>query len=268
MQPPDWAPKGVDTDRVSTARAYDFLLGGSHNFAADREAARQGMRIMPDIVTQALANRAFLHRAVTYLAEAGVRQFIDIGSGIPTVGNVHEVAQRTAPDARVVYVDVDPVAVAHSRQILAGNDLATVIEQDLRRPEEILADPRLRALVDLDRPVAVLLLAILHAIPDEDDPHAVVARIRDALSAGSYLVIAHGSPDSRPDMWAKMVEMSRQQQVPITPRSRAEVTRFFTGFELVEPGVVWAPEWHPEEIVENPGAAGNLVGVGRLRSSP
>jgi len=220
---------------------------------------------MPDLALQAQANRAFLHRAVRHLVGVGVRQFIDIGSGIPTRGNVHEVAQKAAPDARVVYVDIDPVAVAHSRHILADNDLATAIREDMRRPDAILGHPDVRALLDLDQPVAVLMLAILHAIQDKDDPYGLVARIRDALAPGSYLVVAQASPESRPDVWAQMVAMSAPTPYPLTPRTRAEVAAFFEGFDLIEPGVVWAPLWHPEhpDDVDDPGRSSNAAGVGR-----
>src|SRR5437588_3798566 len=154
MQPrPDWAPETIDVEQPSAARIYDYLLGGSHNFAADREFARQAIAIMPDVPVQAHANRAFLRRAVQYLVDSGIRQFLDIGSGIPTLGNVHEVAQRAAPDARVMYVDIDPVAVAHSRVILAGNPRVGVIQADLRRPTEILYHPDVVELLDFAQPV-------------------------------------------------------------------------------------------------------------------
>jgi hypothetical protein len=263
---PDWAPDGIDTEQFSAARVYDYMLGGSHNFAVDREAAHRGISVMPDLAIQAQANRAFMHRVVRYLIGVGVRQFIDIGSGIPTHGNVHEVAQRAAGAARVVYVDIDPVAVTHGRQILAGNDLAITIQEDLRKPEAILDNPELRALLDLDRPVAVLLLGIMHAIPDEADPYGVVARIRDAISPGSYVVIAQVSPEGRPDAWRRMVEMSASTPYPLTPRTRAEVAGFFTGLDLVEPGVVWAPLWHPDhpdDVDDDPATSSNAVGVAR-----
>jgi SAM-dependent methyltransferase len=247
MDRPDWAPEGVDIDRPSAARMYDYMLGGSHNFAIDREAAHQGLAVMPDLAVVAQVNRAFLYRAVRYLVDAGVRQFLDIGSGVPTLGNVHEVAQRVDPQARVVYVDVDPVAVAHSRAILAGNRHATIIQEDLRRPPAILHHSRVRGLLDFDQPVALLLVAILHAIPDEDDPGRIIRQFRDELAPGSYLVIGHPTADSLPDVWETFIQMSHRSGYPITPRSRAEVAQLFTGFDLVEPGVVWAPAWRPED---------------------
>ncbi|GAB3157430.1 SAM-dependent methyltransferase [Micromonospora sonneratiae] len=266
MQRPDWAPEGIDMEQFSAARVYDYLLGGSHNFAVDREYARRGLTAIPDLAIQAQANRAFLHRAVRHLTDAGVRQFLDLGSGIPTRGNVHEVAQRAAPDARVVYVDIDPVAVAHSRHMLLDNDLAIAIQEDMRQPETIFANPELGKLLDLDQPVAVLMLAVLHAIPDEADPYGIIARIRDVLPNGSYLVLAQASHESRPEGWRQMVEMSRNTPYPLTPRSQADISRFFEGLTLVEPGVVWAPLWHPEhpdDVDNDPGRSSNMVGVGR-----
>jgi hypothetical protein len=266
MERPDWAPEGIDIERPSAARIYDYWLGGSHNFAVDRETARQVTAIMPDTPLVMQANRAFLHRAVSYLVDAGVRQFLDIGSGIPTLGNVHEVAQKTAPDARVVYVDIDPVAVAHSQHILAGNDLATVVHEDLRHPDRILAHPDVRRLLDFDRPVAVLLLAVLHFIDDAGDPAALVARLRDAVVPGSYLVLSHGTTDGMPDEAARSMEVLRRTSTPPTSRSRAEVARLFAGFDLVGPGLVWAPQWrpeHPGDVGEHPERSVNYVGVGR-----
>jgi SAM-dependent methyltransferase len=265
MDLPDWAPESVDIDRPTAARIYDYLLGGCHNFAADREMAHKVIAAMPDLPLQAQANRAFLHRAVQYLVAAGVRQFLDIGSGIPTLGNVHETAQRAAPDARVVYVDMDLVAVAHSRQILAVNDRTSTIEEDLRRPERILGHPDVRALLDFGQPVAVLLVAILHVIPDDDDPAGIVRRLRDALVPGSYLAIAHGTNEGRTETAAELTRLSTRTPTPMTPRTRAQVAGFFDGFDLVEPGLVWAPQWHPDspDDVDAPERSMNFVGVGR-----
>jgi hypothetical protein len=266
MERASWAPENVDIDRPSQARMYDYLLGGSHNFAVDRETARRSFEVMPDIAVQAQANRAFLHRAVRYLLDAGVRQFLDIGSGIPTLGNVHEVAQRYAPDARVVYVDLDPVAVAHSWQILDGTAGAVAIQEDLRRPDAILANPQARALLDFDQPIGLLLLAILHTIPDEGDPAGIVARLRDGLPSGSYLAVSHATHEHLPEVWLRLVELSKQTPTRLTPRGRAQVEAFFAGFELVPPGLVWAPQWHPEspeDMGDDPGRSSNYVGVGR-----
>lgn len=268
MQRPDWAPDGIDIERPSAARIYDYLLGGSHNFAADREIARQAVAAMPDVAVQARANRAFLHRAVRFLVGAGVHQFLDIGSGVPTVGNVHEIAQTEAPDATVVYVDIDPVAVAHSRHLLSTNDRTAVLQEDLRHAEKLLEQPEVHAVLDLSKPVAVLLVAVLHAIPDEDDPVGAVRRLTDELAAGSYLAIAHGTAEGRPEESERLVEISKRTTTPLTIRDRPSILRFFDGFDLVEPGLVFAPQWHPEspnDVGEQPWLSGNLVGVGRKR---
>jgi S-adenosyl methyltransferase len=256
---PDWAA-GVDPDRPSAARIYDYLLGGSHNFAADREVARQAMAAMPDVAMQARANRDFVRRAVRLVSANGVRQFLDLGSGIPTQGSVHDMA----PHARVVYVDLDPVAVAHSRRILAGHDRAIAVGADFRRPLDIVADPTVRAVLDFEQPMAVLLVAVLHAVGDADDPYRAVAQLRASIATGSYLVIAHGTADSRPDESGELVKVSQRTTTPLTLRRRDQIARFFDGFDLVEPGLVWAVQWHPDD--PPPGAperSGNLVGVGR-----
>src|SRR6478672_8344901 len=167
MSRPEWAPSGIDLSRPSAARVYDYYLGGSHNFAVDRKMADEAIRLWPELPAMMQANRSFLRRAVTYLSSQGISQFLDIGSGIPTVGNVHEIAQRENPTARVVYVDNDPVAVTHSRAILAQTAGATVIEADLRHPNEIVDDPQVRALIDASRPMALLLVAVLHFVPED-----------------------------------------------------------------------------------------------------
>lgn len=268
MERPDWAPEDVDLSKPSIARAYDYWLGGEHNFAVDREFSHQLFEAIPDTRLMARANRAFLHRAVRFMIDAGIRQFLDLGSGIPTVGNVHEIAQRLAPDARAVYVDIDPVAVAHSELILAGNDRAAAIREDVRRPEAVLAHPQTRALLDFDQPVGLLLAAVLHYVPDGDDPHALVARLRQALCPGSYIAISHPTADSRPADAQEAVRMTRQTATTARPRSRAEVEQLFTGLELVEPGLVWAPLWRPElpddDGVAEPERSVNYVGVGRV----
>lgn len=265
MDRPDWAPEGVDIDRPNPARAYDYLLGGSHNFAVDREAARRAMEIMPDVTMQAQANRAFLHRAVRFLVASGIRQFLDLGSGIPTVGNVHEVVQREAPEAMVVYVDVEPVAVAHSRQLLAGNDRATAIQQDIRRPDAVLGHREVRAMLDLTQPIAVLMVALLHYVPDADDPHGIVARYASASVPGSYLAITHPTPEDRPE-WVALAATSKHGANPVEPRSRPGVAAFFAGYDLVEPGLVWAPQWRPERpehVGDHPERTSLITGVGR-----
>ncbi|MGC5051839.1 SAM-dependent methyltransferase [Micromonospora sp. DT48] len=267
MQRPDWAPETIDVERPSVARMYDYYLGGSHNFAVDRAAAGAMMAAVPQAPLMAQANRAFLRRAVQFLTDAGIRQFLDIGSGIPTVGNVHEIAQRHAPESRVVYVDIDPVAVAHSREILAGDDRTAVVQEDLRNPDRILANPDVRALLDFDQPIAVLVVAVLHFVADDDRPDEVLRTLRSALAPGSYLVLSQASDDGRDETErAEAEEVYRRTDSPLWVRSRAELTGFFDGFELVEPGVVWVPQWRPEtpESAEDAEQAVFLGGVGRL----
>jgi hypothetical protein len=260
MERPDWAPEGVDIERPSAARLYDYALGGSHNFAVDRELFRQLTVTVPDLAAQARASRAFLRRAVRFCVAAGVYQFLDIGSGIPTRGNVHEIA----PGARVVYVDTDPVAVAHSRAILAGNDRVTVVQEDLRRTEALLGHPQVRGLLDFDRPMAVLLVAMLHQVPDEADPAGIVARLRDAIAPDSYLVISHGTRESRPQAVTEGVQTLQRSGVQATLRTREQVERLFAGFELVEPGVVWVPQWRPDSPGDDhPEQSIMVAGVGR-----
>ncbi|WJK36917.1 SAM-dependent methyltransferase [Solwaraspora sp. WMMA2065] len=267
MDRPHWAPESIDVERPSVARMYDYYLGGSHNFAADRAAAQAMITAVPEAPLMAQANRAFMRRVVQFLVESGIRQFLDIGSGIPTVGNVHEIAQRLAPESKVAYVDVDPVAVAHSREILAGNDRTTILQEDLRNPERILHDPQVRKLLDFDQPVAVLIVAVLHFVPDSDDPAAILAELRAALAPGSHLVLSQASDDGRSDEERREADqIYRRTDNPLSIRSRAALTSFFDGFDLLPPGVVWVPQWRPEspEAAEDAERAVFMGGVGRL----
>src|SRR4051812_46047545 len=245
-QMPDWAPEGVDLGRASAARMYDYYLGGAHNFGVDRDLANQALALFPDGQVIAQANRAFLHRAVRYLLSQGVRQFIDIGSGIPTSGNVHEIAQKEDAEARVLYVDHDPVAVAHSELILRDNPLAQVLKADLRRPEEILQAPVLTELLDLTRPVGVLMVAVLHFVSDAERPQDTIARFRDLLAPGSHLVISQGTGEGRQAETTKLKELYQNTSTPVTYRTRERIRALFDGWELVEPGVVWLPQWRPD----------------------
>jgi SAM-dependent methyltransferase len=263
MERPSWAPEGIDLDRPNAARMYDYALGGSHNFAVDREMVEKVEAMMPGSSLIAHANRGFLRRAVRYCGDAGIRQFLDIGSGIPTVGSVHEVAQKVAPGTRVVYVDIDPVAVAHGQAILRDDPLATAIAGDVRRPEEILADPRLAKLLDFDQPVAVLLIAVLHFIPGADDPAGIVARLRERLAPGSYLVISHGTREELPDDADTAEQLYRSTSNPLSLRSRDEIERFFTGFELVDPGLTWVTSWRPRPEDDVAERREMLAGVAR-----
>jgi len=265
-----WVPPGVDTGRANVARVYDYWLGGSHNFLADRDAARAIVAVEPNTREGVRANRAFLGRAVRFLAASGIRQFLDIGSGIPTEGNVHEVAQRASPGAHVVYADVDKVAVAHSREILTGNPAAAVIEADLRDPEKILTSDTVRSLIDFAQPVGLLLNCVLHFIDDSEEPWQIVATLREALAPGSYLVLAHGTSEARPTV-ARAAETvyNRSVTTSIHMRTLSEVLRFFDGFDLVDPGLVYIPQWRPDspgDVPEDPGKFWVLVGAGRKAS--
>ncbi|MGW1161954.1 SAM-dependent methyltransferase [Streptomyces sp. NPDC002519] len=262
-------PKDVDPRKASVARMYDAMLGGEHNFAIDREAVAAFTAIDPQVRTLARANRAFLQRAVRFLIGAGVRQFIDLGSGIPTQGNVHEVAQAAAPGARVVYVDNDPVAVAHSASLLAGNPDAVIVDADIRRPAEILSSPHVRGFIDFDEPVAVLMVTILHFITSEENPAGIVAAFRDLLPDDGWLALTHATNQDRPDTAAAVGQLYRSRATsPVTARSRAEILALFDGFDLVEPGLVHVPLWRPDPgdpIPDNPSEYWVYAGVGRKR---
>ena len=264
---PGWVPPEVDVKRANIARVYDYLLGGSHNFLADQDLGRSLAATDPSVRAIARANRDFLGRAVRFLAQAGVGQFLDIGSGIPTEGNVHEVAQQASPGARVVYVDVDPVAIAHSKALLAGNENTAIIDADLRLPEKILAHDGTRRLIDFSQPTGLLLVSVLPFISDAGDPWRIVATLRDALAPGSYLVLAHATDASRPIV-AQAAERVYNGSVSAQARmrSREEILRFFDGFELVDPGLVYIPLWRPDpaaDVSGDPGRFWVLAGVGR-----
>ncbi|MFI6034811.1 SAM-dependent methyltransferase [Streptomyces sp. NPDC051315] len=268
MERPAWAPRSIDISVPSVSRIYDYYLGGSHNFEVDRQAARRAMEFMPGLPKIMQANRAFMRRAVRYAASEGITQFLDVGSGIPTFGNVHEVAQAASPGARVVYVDHDPVAVAHSQAVLEGNEDADVVAADLCKPHEILASPPVGQLLDLDRPVALLLVAILHFVEDEDDPYAAVAELSAALAPGSLLVLTHASYEGiplPPRRAEGAVDVYKDIRNPLIMRSRDEIARFFEGYEMVEPGLVPMPLWRPETAPEDedPYAFSGFAGVGR-----
>jgi hypothetical protein len=243
---------------------YDYYLGGKDHFPADRDAAEEFLKIAPFARDMARQNRAFLQRAVRFLAgEAGIRQFLDVGTGIPSQGNVHEIAHQVAPDARVVYVDNDPVVHVHANALLAGDNTAAILA-DLREPEAILHHPELRQVIDFDQPVAVLLVAILHFLTDQDDPAAIVGRFREVMAPGSYLVISHGTGDFAPELSARAAGVYERAKAPLVVRSSAAVKRFFEGFELVDPGLVQVSLWRPDDAIpDNP--AWIYGGVGHKR---
>jgi SAM-dependent methyltransferase len=263
-----WIPDGLSLDRPSAARIYDYWLGGYHNFEIDRVTGDKVKEIYLDTVPATYVARALLRRVVRFVGEQGIEQFLDIGSGIPTVGNVHEAAQRTNPDARVVYVDIDPVAVAHARAILVDNPNATAIREDAGRPEQILGHPEVRRLLDFDRPVAVLFLAVLHFVVEDDRAYNAVYAVRDAIPAGSYIAVSHATYEGVPEEPVRQMQRVYEGKgISSKVRARAEVLRFFEGLELIEPGMVYSPLWRPEGpddiFVAEPSRAMVFAGVGR-----
>lgn len=256
------------TERPSAARIYDYLLGGYHNFEVDRVAARKFIDILPDAPLIMRTNRAFLRRAVKFLAEQGIDQFLDLGSGIPTVGNVHEIAQEINPSVRVVYVDIDPVAVRHSEEILKDNPNAGVIQADVRQIDYILEHPTLLNMLDLSKPTAVLITSVLLFVTDDEEANNLVSAVRNVLSPDSYLVISHGILEGAVQQQVDQSEnLYASMGTPIKIRSRAQVESFFEGFELVEPGLVFLPSWRPESSdsisTSEPKSWGQFGGIGR-----
>jgi hypothetical protein len=263
--PDDWQPTQLEQHTPSVARMYDFLLGGKNNLQVDRERANEAMEADPLLPRVVRENRAFLGRVVRFLtAECGIDQFLDIGAGLPTQDTVHQIAQRINPNAQVVYVDKDPMVLAHGRALLAGNDKTTVIQADLRDAQAILDRPDVRRLIDLDRPVGLLMLAILHFVPEADRPHEILKELRAALPTGSCLALTHGSADLRPDVVHRVEEIYARTVSPAVARSHDQVSAFFGDFEMAEPGLVWLPWWRPES---EPPPDSDLVwflgGVGR-----
>jgi hypothetical protein len=258
----------LDTSVPHIARVYDYWLGGKDNFAADRAAAEQVIATIPDVLVSVRAQRAFLGRAVHYLvAEAGIRQFLDIGTGLPSANNTHEVAQQVAPESRVVYVDNDPIVLLHARSLLTSRPegVTAYLDADLRDTDKIVAEAA--GVLDFGAPVAVLLLGVLHCIPDKDDPAAIVARLLAAVPSGSYLAIAHPASDVATDQMARsMQDYNKQAAAPVTARSYAEVCRFFDGLDLLEPGVVQLHRWRAG--TGDPGTGRELANYGGMGRKP
>lgn len=263
-----WVPDDIERNKPSVARMYDYYLGGYHNFAIDRAAAKQAIAIYSDLPNIMQVNRGFLRRAVRYLTKQGIDQFLDIGSGIPTVGNVHLVAQETNPQARVVYVDSDPVAVAHSTLLLRTNPHAIIVQGDACHPEQFLSSSPVQDMLDFNRPVAILLVFLLHFIADDDIASKAVRTLRDVMAAGSYLVLSHGTSE----------EMPLQSREPLTTlyagttnalrlRPRSQIVPFFDGLELIDPGLVFTPLWQPEDpldlFLDHPERSSSYAAVGR-----
>jgi SAM-dependent methyltransferase len=242
-------PPEINTNVPQSARVYDYWLGGKDHFPADRALGDAIAEALPTIRTQVRAQRAFLGRAVRYLTrDAGVRQFLDIGTGIPSAGNVHDVAQEIAPESRVLYVDNDPIVLAHARALMSGTPQGSVafIQADLREPEAILGDPAVAGTLDLAEPVGLVLIGVMHHLRDDDDPRRIVATLVDALAPGSYLVLSQSTPDFDPDAMGALAAASEQGGIPNVPRSLADTEPFFAGLELVEPGLVPMATWHPD----------------------
>ena len=247
----------IDTSAPQSARIYDYWLGGKDNFAPDRAVAEALATQIPTIRTMVRSQRVFLARAVDYLVrEAGIRQFLDIGTGIPTLDNVHEVAQRIAPESRILYVDNDPIVLAHARALMTSTEQGRTafIFADIRQPDAILDDSTLRQTLDLGRPVALFLVGILHHLRGDDDPRGIVTTLLEALPSGSYLALTHPTADFNAEAMAGMAATAEQSGIPYVPRSRAEVEALVTGLTLVEPGLVPIPAWNPLGL-ENPGSA-------------
>jgi SAM-dependent methyltransferase len=242
-------PPEINTNVPQSARVYDYWLGGKDHFPADRALGDAIAEALPTIRTQVRAQRAFLGRAVRYLTrDAGVRQFLDIGTGIPSAGNVHDVAQEIAPESRVLYVDNDPIVLAHARALMSGTPQGSVafIQADLREPEAILGDPAVAGTLDLAEPVGLVLIGVMHHLRDDDHPRRIVATLVDALAPGSYLVLSQSTPDFDPDAMGALAAASEQGGIPNVPRSLADTEPFFAGLELVEPGLVPMATWHPD----------------------
>ncbi len=266
---PDWLPEGISPDIPNIARMYDYYLGGFHNFPVDRMFVDRVAQVYPDVRPAAVANRNFIRRAIHFLMEQQqINQFLDIGSGIPTVGNVHEIAQAVDPDTRVMYVDIDPVAVAISQRLLQDNTLAAAIQGDANFPEQIISHPEVIKLLDFSRPIAVIMAAVLHFIPDDEKACAITRYFHHAVCPGSFLVIAHGTYENAPQEVLDQLHIlsAGAKTTNYTHRTRARLLPLFEGFELVEPGLVDAPLWRPDGpddiFFDQPSRALNLVGVG------
>ncbi|MEU3457378.1 SAM-dependent methyltransferase [Micromonospora sp. NPDC006766] len=257
----------IDASLPHSARIYDYWLGGKDNFAADRAVAEALAAAIPTIRAMAAENRHFVHRMARHLVvKAGVRQFLDIGTGIPTRPNLHEVAQQIAPETRVVYVDNDPIVLVHARALMISTEQgrSEYLHADLREPEKILQDPALTGTLDLDQPVALSLIAILMLLKDADDPWGKVRVLMDALPSGSYVAITHPTADFDPEAMAAAVSSATQGGMTLVPRSEAEVARFFEGWELIEPGIVPVMAWQPDGGgPSDPHAAYYWAGVAR-----
>lgn len=258
----------IDTSRPHPARMYDYFLGGRDNYEVDREAAQRVLDVVPDVVHGARANRAFLQRAVGFLAESGIRQIIDIGTGIPTSPNTHEIAHAISPDVRIAYIDNDPIVATHAGARLTNTGNTGFFLADMREPRTILDHPTISELIDFNEPVALMLVSVLHFVTDEEDPAGMLATLRDALPEGSHLVLSHATGDFHEDTVGDVLSVYKKATAALTARTHAEVLALFDGFDLVDPGLVQVPLWRPEGATPGPAElsrVGVYGGIGRKR---
>ncbi|MHA6761789.1 SAM-dependent methyltransferase [Streptacidiphilus sp. PAMC 29251] len=268
---PNWEiPSPMRTDIAHSARIYDYFIGGKDNFPADRAAAQQVLALRPSLALAAQANRRFMCRAVEFAAAQGIRQFLDIGTGIPTSPNTHEVAQAAAPEARVVYVDNDPMVLVHARALLvsAPQGRTAYIDADIRRPASILEHPSLRSVLDLKQPVCLMLVAVLHFVADAEDPYGLVAELLDACPSGSKLILTHGTEDFSDEAAARALDAYRASGVNLHLRPHAEVLRFFDGLELVEPGLQLVNRWRPDNAIDREARPEDITWYGGVATKP
>ncbi|MFI1094245.1 SAM-dependent methyltransferase [Streptomyces sp. NPDC020917] len=256
----------IDTSRPHPARMYDYFLGGRDNYEVDREAAERVLEVVPEVVLGARANRDFLRRAVRHLVDSGVRQIIDIGTGIPTSPNTHEIAHAVDPSVRVAYIDNDPIVATHAGARLLGTGNTGFFLGDMRKPRSILEHPTIGELIDVRQPVALMLVSVLHFVADQDDPAGLIAAYREALPPGSHLVLSHATGDFHGDRADDVAAVYKKATASLTPRTHAEVLALFDGFDLVEPGLVQVHEWRPDETTQVPDRPVGVYGaVGRLK---
>ncbi len=247
MTAQSWIPDEVNAERPNPARMYDYYLGGAHNFAVDRELAERALAAQPALARSAQCNRRFLSRVVRYSIEAGIDQFLDLGSGIPTAGNVHQVAQQHNASVRVAYVDNESVAVAHSAELLADDPNTSITQADVRDVDVVLNAPGVAGLLDFGRPVALLTVAVLHFLPDSEAPWNVLDRYCRALAPSSTVALSHCTLEGMPGAWDTVTELYKSSTTPVYPRTKAELERFFAGMTVVEPGIVDAVAWRPDD---------------------
>ncbi|WP_410587797.1 SAM-dependent methyltransferase [Amycolatopsis sp. lyj-23] len=258
------AQRGLDLDRPNAARVYDYLIGGRLNYAVDRVFAEQILGVLPNARHMALVNRMWLRRAARFAAAQGIRQFLDIGSGMPTVGHVHEVVQAVDPQARVVYVDNEPIAIAHSEIVLAGNENAAMVQADAERPADVLEHPTTERLLDFTEPVLVIMAAFIHFVPDSRDPAGLIAAYGDALVPGSFLALSSGTWEGQGEESRRSVALYEESGTPLTLRSPDELRALVRGFEILPPGIVFTPQWRPDEPpADPPERSGGLALVAR-----